>query len=83
MRGRIRKLEARLRYYKRQLKQYKKRSLDIKINDVEDNDLIHPCPDCGKGELVDLDLKYVTWEVCDHCGFKRRSRKNSEELVGE
>lgn len=69
LRGEIRKLRAQLKYYK------KRDHLNDPPTIVEEEPTGEPCPDCGKGILMEYDFKYAILKKCDHCPYEQRKRK--------
>lgn len=75
LRGRIRSLEKELKYHRR------RSHIDQSIVDdmldgapVEDVKIGEPCPDCGKGQLFEIDLGFLTLKRCDVCEYKTKKR---------
>lgn len=67
LRGRVRKLEAELKYYK-------KLPTIEETEPVEDVDL-DICERCGKGICEIFDFKFAILRKCQLCGFEERKRK--------
>lgn len=73
LRGEIRKLESENRQLKRDIKQANKRTTffeDIVDDVVEPTDIEEKCEECKTGSLKLLDLKHVTYLVCDSCNYR-------------
>lgn len=73
--GQVRKLESENRQLKKRLKALDKRShFYEKIIDeaAEDVTLKNICQVCAKGSILLLDLKYVKYETCDTCEYKKK-----------
>jgi NAD-dependent SIR2 family protein deacetylase len=68
LRGEIRRLNAQLKYCKRCNEQH--RDDDLDYDDVPEIEPV--CQQCGKNKLKIIDLKYVVFEVCELCGFKKK-----------
>lgn len=70
LRGEIRRLKAQLKYCKRCMEK------DVDDMDYDDAPEIevnkHQCSECGKGVLEIVDLKYVIYQVCNTCGFRKK-----------
>lgn len=72
LRGKIRKLEAKLKYYQRR-EHIQEVSFEEAIdeNEIETIDS-EPCQNCGKGVVLIVDLKYVKLKVCDVCKVRTK-----------
>lgn len=74
LRGRIKKLESENRQLKKRIRQFDKRSHlyeDI-IEAVEDIIIEDRCLNCKTGKLSVKDFKFVRYEVCDSCEYKKK-----------
>lgn len=75
LRGKIRSLEAELKYYKRR-SHIQELDLDELVDEceVEHVDALQ-CPKCHKGILQVFDFLFATLSKCDNCGFEKREKK--------
>lgn len=74
-RGRVKKLEAENRQLKRRLKTLDRRAHfyeDLIDDAAEDIKISNRCPVCKKGTVILLDLKYVKFETCDSCDYRKK-----------
>ncbi len=75
LRGRVRKLESELKYYKKR-SHFAENTLDEVAEDNEVHDVnAKQCDNCGKGVLIEYDFYYAVLSRCDHCGFETRASK--------
>lgn len=76
LRGQVRKLEAtnrRLRKRNRQLDKKSHFHEDV-IDDVAEDIASkgETCPECGKGQITTVDLKYLLIDSCDTCEYRKK-----------
>ena len=75
LRGRLKKLESENRQLKRRVKQLDRRAhfYEDLVDEVSDDIIVdEKCPECKTGKTSVKDFKYVQYEVCDSCEYKRK-----------
>jgi hypothetical protein len=76
LKGRIRKLEAELKYYKKREHLFDNQPIESVIQDNEIEEVnVSQCPKCKKGLLVSYDLKFIQLKKCDHCSYEKREKQ--------
>ncbi len=73
LRGRVRQLEAELKYLKRRQHFFEAPTEEI-VEQVEDV-RTDKCPACKRGVLIHYDFVHATLSKCSDCDFERRQRK--------
>lgn len=73
LRGKIRKLESQLKYYRQ-----REHFFDAPVEEIVDE--VHKvdadqCPSCRKGVVVAYDFIYATLYKCSNCEFEKRIKK--------
>ena len=76
LRGRIRKLESLCRQLRKRNKQLEKKT-HFHENIIGDfADTITPkgetCPECGKGQITTVDLKFLLIKSCSLCEYRKK-----------
>lgn len=73
LRGRVRKLEAQLKYYKKRELFFESplEEIDEDIEEISANQ----CEVCKKGLVTVFDFTFATLEKCSNCTFERRKKK--------
>jgi hypothetical protein len=75
LRGKVRQLEAEVKFLKRQA-HLTERLVDEATEDEPVEDLkVRHCGECGKGQITDLELSFLTISQCDTCNFRERKIK--------
>ncbi len=70
-------LKGEVRRLKKQLGRIKKgETVIVKANDIIEEEHEDGCPKCGKGTLVDVDLKYIVVTSCNICDYTQRRKPN-------
>lgn len=79
LKGRIRKLEAELKYFKKREHLYDNQPFEnlIQDNELEEVDASQ-CPRCKKGVLVSYDLKFIQLKKCDSCEYEKREKQKEK-----
>jgi ribosomal protein L44E len=75
LRGQIRKLESENRQLKRRVKALDRRAHfyeDLVEDATEDINIKDRCPSCKEGTTSIVDLKYVRFETCDSCDYRKK-----------
>lgn len=78
LKGLIREKDAIIKSLRRRLRDLEKRQRVVDETDHLDDEIIiqepkgRMCPNCGKGEIEILDLKYVVFEICHLCDHKEK-----------
>jgi len=75
LRGENRRLESQNRQLKKRVRALDKRSHfyeDLVEEQIEDIIPKANCPTCKKGNITILDLKYVRFEHCDNCEYRKK-----------
>ncbi len=76
LRGRIRRLESTCRRLRKRNKQLERKTHfheDV-IDDITETTVPKGeiCPECGKGQITTLDLKFVLIESCELCEYRKK-----------
>lgn len=73
LRGKIRKLESQLKYYKKREHFFEAPIEDI-IEEIDGID-VNQCPSCKNGIVVEYDFIWATLQKCTHCDYELRKKK--------
>lgn len=79
LRGLIKHLKSENRQLRRRLKEIDKKVHffeDVVDEIVEEVDVKNACKACGKGTILEYDLKYVILEKCNLCDYQNKKRIN-------
>lgn len=74
LRGKIRKLESQLKYYRKR-EHFFEAPVEEIIEEVEGIDT-NQCDQCRRGVIVDYDFKFAILRKCTNCDFEERKKKN-------
>ncbi len=75
LRGQVRELKAKLKYYERRA-DFLGAPLEDVLDEHDLNDMnASECEVCGKGLMIEFDFVYATLARCNHCGNETRKRK--------
>ena len=66
LRGENRRLRKLLKYYKR--RQNKEEPAEEEEMDLD------KCPECGKGEILATDFKFIVIETCNLCPYEKKHK---------
>lgn len=76
LRGQIKKLESENRQLKKRVKQLDRKAHfyeDLVDEGVEEIDFkAERCPQCKNGTIFLLDLKYVKFQTCTECDYRKK-----------
>lgn len=92
LRGEVRFYKSVVKSLKQRLRQYEKKDHfydEIQYTPPQEPEPIPEgtCPDCGKGELIETDLKFLIVASCELCGYKEKRNldgsKKEKEILPE
>lgn len=75
LRGRLRKLESQVKYYKQREHFFEAPAEEI-IEEVEDIS-VNRCPNCKRGVVTNYDFAFAILSKCESCGYEKREKKKS------
>lgn len=77
LRGKIRKLESQLKYYKKREHFFESATEEIneEVHEIEADQ----CPRCRRGVFTTYDFRFATLSRCSNCEYEERKKKNNKK----
>lgn len=73
LRGRIRKLESQLKFYKQ--REHFFEAPTEEINEEVEDIKADQCPNCKRGVVTHYDFRFAILSKCSNCDFEQRTKK--------